>query len=301
MLELAKKHQDDISQKIGYENVKFVMAKIQDMALDMERVQQYLNDNPIQSLDDQERFNHYCNNLKQSSPLIEDKTADVVVSNCVLNLVRPEDKRNLFNEIYRVLKLGGRAVISDIVCDEEPTEAIRNDPHLWSGCIAGAFLEHEFLKMFEDAGFHGIEILARQDTPWQIIEGIEFRSMTLRAWKPQHTTHTDHQHAVVYKGPWKQITDDHGYIYPRGQRIAVSSQKYQALTDQNSIHVNDFIAIPPYQSIDENDAPPFNHHPGTTRSARNTKGIGYNKTETIDDCCSTPNSSQDTSSGNCCE
>jgi arsenite methyltransferase len=99
--------------------------------------------------------------------MIPDESIDCVVSNCVLNLVRPEDRRQLFLEVFRVLKLGGRAAISDIVADEDVPERLQNDPELWSGCISGAFREDRFLHAFEEAGFYGIEIVARQSEPWR--------------------------------------------------------------------------------------------------------------------------------------
>ena len=69
---------------------------------------------------------------------VADNSVDVVISNCVLNLVRQEDRQQLFSEIFRVLKRGGRAVISDIVSDEDVPPALRNDATLWSGCLSGA-------------------------------------------------------------------------------------------------------------------------------------------------------------------
>ena len=78
-----------------------------------------------------------------------DRSVDVVVSNCVLNLVEPKSKRQLFEEIFRVLQKGGRAVISDIVSDEEVPEHLQNDPELWSGCISGALTEEGFLAGFQ--------------------------------------------------------------------------------------------------------------------------------------------------------
>src|SRR5438067_2397055 len=76
----------------------------------------------------------------------------------VLNLVRPQDKRQLFAEMYRVLKRGGRVAISDIISDEPVPEHLTQDPNLWSACVSGAFLEEEFLRAFEEAKFHGIQI-----------------------------------------------------------------------------------------------------------------------------------------------
>jgi len=145
MLALARKYQDEMARRIGWGNVRFVKARIQDLALDLERVGEWLHDHPIQAVDGLAAFEAECDRLRRESPAVASESVDVVVSNCVLNLVRPADKVRLFGEMHRVLKRGGRAVISDIVCDEDPTPAIVNDPQLWSGCIAGAFREDRFL------------------------------------------------------------------------------------------------------------------------------------------------------------
>jgi radical SAM protein with 4Fe4S-binding SPASM domain len=76
---------------------------------------------------------------------------DTVISNCVLNLV--EDKERAIKEIFRVLKPGGRVLISDIVSERELPEEIRNDPELWSSCIGGALPFEEYIGIFEKAGF----------------------------------------------------------------------------------------------------------------------------------------------------
>src|SRR5204863_8063165 len=100
-------------------------------------------------------------------PLVASDSIDVVVSSCVLNLVEPKSKRQLFEEIFRVLKKGGRAVISDIVSDEEVPEEMQNDPELWSGCISGALTEERFLAAFEEAGFYGLQILRFDAERWR--------------------------------------------------------------------------------------------------------------------------------------
>lgn len=183
MLALSRKYLDEMAGKLGYRNVRFVKGKIQDLALDLDKAQAWLSGRPIANVEDLYDFQSECDRLRLEEPLIADGSVDVIVSNCVLNLARPEDKGTLFAEMHRVLRKGGRAVISDIVCDKDPTPRIKADPELWSGCIAGAMREDEFLEMFERAGFYGIEILVRQDEPWQVIDGIEFRSVTVQAFK----------------------------------------------------------------------------------------------------------------------
>jgi SAM-dependent methyltransferase len=121
--------------------------------------------------------------LRQHHPLVACESVDVVVSNCVLNLVDPKSKRQLFGEVFRVLRNGGRAVISDIVSGQEVPEHLQNDPELWSGCVSGALTEEAFIRMFTDAGFRGIHLLKRDDKAWTEVEGIEFRSVTIVAHK----------------------------------------------------------------------------------------------------------------------
>ena len=292
MLNLARKYQDQIAETIGCHNTEFIKGKIQDLQLPLDPIQTWLESNPIQNLDDMGRYEAECDRLRQAQPLVADNSADVVISNCVLNLVRPEDKKHLFQEIFRVLKRGGRAVISDIVCDEDPTEEMINDPELWSGCISGAFREDDFLTMFEEAGFYGVEILKREEQPWHTIDGIEFRSMTVRAYKGKEGECLDRKQAVVYKGPWKQVQDDDGHIYCRGERMAVCDKTYQILTQSNSPYAQDVIGIEPYKTISLADAPQFSCESKAIRHPQETKGEGYTLTATGSvsndgSCCST--------------
>lgn len=278
MLKLARKYQREISDKIGYDNVRFVKGKIQDLALDLDLVQAWLTTNPISTIEQVSDFEAEGDRLRREQPLIADNSVDVVVSNCVLNLVRPQDKTQLFQELYRVLKRGGRIVISDIVCDEEPTPEMMADPTLWSGCLSGAFREDIFLKMFEKAGFYGIEILDHQETPWQVINGIEFRSVTVRAFKGKEGDCWERNQAVIYKGPWKQVQDDDGHIYHRGQRMAVCDKTFQLLTRSNSPYQDDLIPILPHTEIPLEKAKPFDCKRSSVRLPQETKGLDYRET-----------------------
>jgi len=148
MLELANAHRGAIGDRLGYHNVTFHKGKIQDLR-----------------------------------PIVTDDAVDVVVSNCVLNLVKKDDRDQLFRELYRVIRHGGRAVISDIVCEREVPAAMQNDPELWSGCISGAYRQDRFLEAFEQVGFLAARIVKRDVEPWRVVDGLEFRSVTVEAYK----------------------------------------------------------------------------------------------------------------------
>ena len=87
---------------------------------------------------------------------ISDSIADVVVSNCVLNLV--PNKEKVINEIYRVLKPGGHFSISDIVLVGNLPEALKQDAEMYAGCVAGAIQKDEYLNFIKNSGFEGVEI-----------------------------------------------------------------------------------------------------------------------------------------------
>ncbi len=87
---------------------------------------------------------------------VEDNTADVVVSNCVMNLV--PDKRRAFSETFRIIKPGGHFSISDIVLKGELPEGVRHDAALYAGCVAGAIQKEEYLMIVREAGFTNIEV-----------------------------------------------------------------------------------------------------------------------------------------------
>jgi SAM-dependent methyltransferase len=89
---------------------------------------------------------------------VEDGSVDAVISNCVINL--STDKPQVFREVFRVLKPGGRMIVSDIVLNRALPESARNDANLYAACIAGALLRDDYLRAIRDAGFAQVEILS---------------------------------------------------------------------------------------------------------------------------------------------
>ncbi|MDA0339568.1 MAG: methyltransferase domain-containing protein [Proteobacteria bacterium] len=151
MLTIARDNAPVVGTRIGYENVEFRRGKIQDLATDLDLVNDYLQANPVGNLDGYEGLQAFVAKQKVEHPLVADDSVDLIVSNCVLNLVSDSEKHQLFSEMYRVLKRGGRIAISDIVSDEPSTPELKADPALWSGCVSGALVESEFTQLLEDA------------------------------------------------------------------------------------------------------------------------------------------------------
>jgi arsenite methyltransferase len=283
MLALARRHQQTVTQRLGFSNVDFRYGLIQDLRLDLDRVGRELAKHPVATSADWLDLRHLEERLREQ-PMVADESVDCVVSNCVLNLVRPPDRRQLFSEVFRVLRRGGRAAISDIVSDEDVPEHLQRDSKLWSGCISGAFREDRFLQAFEDAGFHGIEIAKRQRDPWQTVEGIEFRSLTVVAFRGKQGPCLDRNQAVIYRGPFKKVEDDDGHAYLRGVRMAVCGKTFHLL--QQPPYTGLFDAIEPRAQVPLSDAPPFDCRRSKLRDARETKGADYrDTTESVGPCC----------------
>ena len=230
MLSLARTHQSDVAAKIGHDNVTFFKGRIQDLALDLDRFGGVLGQQPVVDAAGWLGALEEADRLRKAAPMVADESVDVVVSNCVLNLVAESDRRQLFSELARVLKVGGRAVISDIVSDRDVPQELKDDADLWSGCISGAYREDAFLAAFEEAGFYGIEVVSRQAEPWQVVEGIAFRSVTVRAYKPDpRATDAEAGHHAVYNGPWAFVMDEAGNQFPRGEAVPVTTAQFERL------------------------------------------------------------------------
>ena len=108
------------TEKLGYKNVEFVLGDIEDMPID-------------------------------------ENSVDVIISNCVLNLV--PDKAKAFAELYRVLKPGAHFCVSDIVVEGDMPPAIKQAAELYVGCVSGAIEQQTYLQTIRDTGFTGVEIL----------------------------------------------------------------------------------------------------------------------------------------------
>lgn len=101
---------------------------------------------------------------------VDSDSIDVVISNCVLNLV--PDKVKAFSEIHRVLKTGGRLTVSDIVISQELPEKIRGAAEMYAGCVAGAIFENDYIRIMQDCGIKNIDVVKKKNIiiPDEILE-----------------------------------------------------------------------------------------------------------------------------------
>ncbi len=112
---------------------------------------------------------------------LADGTVDVIISNCVINL--SPDKKKVFEEAYRVLKKGGKMLVSDIVLLKELTQEQRKDKKLIAGCIGGAILRDAYLKLAKDAGFSVRIVSEDKDISERQYGGLSLESLKISASK----------------------------------------------------------------------------------------------------------------------
>lgn len=127
----------------------------------------------------------YIEDLKELG--LADKSVDVVISNCVINL--SPDKKSVFSEIFRVLKPGGELYFSDVFSDRRVPEYIKNDPVFYGECIGGSMYIEDFRRMLRDVGCMDYRVMSKRkitiDDPEMASKAgdITFYAMTVRAFK----------------------------------------------------------------------------------------------------------------------
>jgi SAM-dependent methyltransferase len=110
---------------------------------------------------------------------LPEASADVVISNCTIN--HTADKLAVYREIHRILRPGGRFVVSDVIAESELPESVRNDPAAWAACYGGAIPEPQYLGAISGAGFASVEVLSRSE-PYEK-GGVLVRSLTVRGMR----------------------------------------------------------------------------------------------------------------------
>ncbi|MGV1100805.1 DUF5714 domain-containing protein [Thiovibrio sp. JS02] len=186
MLNLANKSKKEVIARLGYDNLEFKKGFLEALPL-------------------------------------ADNCADVVISNCVINL--SPDKRRTFHEVFRVLKPGGRMVVSDIVTDRPIPVRIRNNEKFRGECLGGALLQEDLLAMLRGCGFSGARLVKR--FPYRREGGVQFYSLTFRVVKPVAAQEVE----VIYRGPFSAAHTESGALLLAGKRTRLSLAEAEGLGD----------------------------------------------------------------------
>lgn len=153
----------------------------------------------------------FCKGMADAIPVI-DGAVDLIISNCVINLA--PDKRKVFREMFRVAKPGGRFTISDIVADLPVPQYLVHDADKWGDCLSGALTLTDYIAGMVGAGFLGIHLI--KSSPWQVIDGIHFFSVTLTGYKLPAGAPVSTVRYGTLRGPFSRAVDELGTTYLRG-------------------------------------------------------------------------------------
>jgi ubiquinone/menaquinone biosynthesis C-methylase UbiE len=225
MLDRAKNDQSKVADNLGYDVVEFRKGQIDKMPL-------------------------------------PDNSTNILVSNCVLNLTT--DKELVFKEMHRVLKDGGKVVISDIIVDREIDESLRQNSQLWNEYYTGALSISNFTRAFENAGF--IAITQIDEHPWIDINGYRFAYLTVEAYKFNKGDVCNYVgQTAIYLGPHAMVQDEEGHQFPRFQAVEICTDTANRL--KQAPYANSFIVT------------------GTTRVSEASSGSCCDTVETSTNAC----------------
>ncbi len=191
MLALASGSKAEVAEQLGYANVEFRKGFLEAIPLDA-------------------------------------GVADVVISNCVINL--SPDKRMTYQEIFRILKPGGRLVVSDIVTDVAIPARLKNNVRYRGECLGGAMQQEELVAMMEAAGFTAIRFIKR--FPYRQVEGMDFYSLTYEAIRLSgEAEESVASKDVIYRGPHGAIYTESGVLLIKGRRTTIPVRELAGLED----------------------------------------------------------------------
>ncbi|MCA9665243.1 MAG: methyltransferase domain-containing protein [Myxococcales bacterium] len=190
LVEAARDASADVGQALGYRNLQFHRARVQDLTLDLESLDAWLGERPLGSVDDLVQLDVECDRLRLEEPLLSARGADVALANLTLSQVRLEDRAVMAREVARVLRPGGRLLIADLFASAPLPQPVRGDAARWAEGVGGAFVEAELRAALEAAGFTAIEVTWRADTPYRSWQEVSLRAQVLQAVRDESPAET---------------------------------------------------------------------------------------------------------------
>jgi SAM-dependent methyltransferase len=176
---------------------------------------------------------------------IEDNSIDIAAQNCLFNIFKQDELKKALQEMYRVLKLHGRLVLSDPTCEQKIPENLREDEHLRAFCLSGSLPLKDYIKMITDVGFGTVEVRAKR--PYRILDPVKYdtdelifiESVEVYAIKdplPVDGPCVFTGKAAIYYGAEECFDDEKGHVLLPDQPLAVCDKTAAAL---EALHRND--------------------------------------------------------------
>jgi arsenite methyltransferase len=246
--------------------VRFARADLRDLGHDLEAEERYVRENPVTDAESLMDFRAWCATQRERAPTIVPSSCDLVLAQSLLHLPRRDDRLRALQQMFWATKPGGRLVLNEVVSDEPIAPRLEGDRELWSSGLIGSLTEAGLAAALTQLGYVSVHYSRWQTRPWRIVAGIEFRAVTVEAIKPSGRECVDRGDAVIYRGPFAEISDDEGHVFVRGERMAVCERTFAFLTQ--GPHRDHFVAVPGRAG---RDAVPWCAPAGTKRPARESK------------------------------
>ena len=181
---------------------------------------------------------------------IEENSIDIAAQNCLFNIFKQDDLKTALNEMHRVLRSGGRLVLSDPVCEHKIPANLREDERLRAMCLSGSLPLGEYVKMITDTGFGTVEIRAKR--PYRILDPVKYNtneliyieSVEICAIKdpmPKDGPCVFTGKTAIYYGQEERFDDGKGHVLLLNQPLAVCDKTARALRglNRNDIFISD--------------------------------------------------------------
>lgn len=264
----AQQHEDAIVHDLGYRNWRYECTELHDLRTDPATLARCLADHPVADRQSYQTLLATLDIQRAQAPLVPEESIDLVLLDTTINRLPRAQVRTMLAEAFRVLRRGGRLYATVLLADEPPPATL---PAFPQGLVVTYVpLETEILALLAEAGYYGLGYTWRASLPTKIVEGVELRAFVVEAYKGKQGICLDHGHAVIYRGPWQEVLDDDHHRYVRGERVAVCAKTYALL--QRAPYLGQFISVPAYLDVAEDQAPLFDCNTPHLRSPAVTKG-----------------------------
>ncbi|WP_160673595.1 hypothetical protein [Clostridium sp. C8-1-8] len=268
-IKIVTKNNDIRNRLSDTANLEVLTAENYDLKTNINLISSYLNTNPTIDLAAYKILQLSVEEQKRNSPLVSDNSVDTVIIDTDVNTLDSDKFTEVVNEAFRVLEKGGKILMRLIITDEPCNHLLPiNINELKFRTIP---LEKEVIDIMDKIGFHGIQFESRSELPVKVIGQVELREFVISAYKGKQGPCLDCGQAVIYRGPWKEVFDDDGHHYVRGERVAVCSKTYGVVS--RNPYKDQFIYVPSYVDVPEETAQLFDCNTPKIRDIHVTKGI----------------------------
>lgn len=253
----------------NFTNINTLSAEAFDLRTDLCMIENYLKKSPTNSLQEYKLLQAIVEEQKNKNPLVPDNSFDTIILDTNLNTLEDHLFTMALEEAFRSLEKGGKIVLRIFISDEPCNDLL---PISIKGFeLKTVPIEKEIFDIMDRIGFHGMTFEWRSELPVKVINRIEFREFVISAYKGKQGSCLDCGQAVMYRGPWKEVIDDDGHHFIRGERTAVCVKTYGLMNREP--YKGQFIYIPCYAEIPEETAPMFDCNTPKVRNIQVSKGI----------------------------